>query len=290
MRRWITADKATLALLIAALLLSVAIYYLAPARMSQTDRLTAGLVILTPAVVFVTYWYARITNRIAETNLDTLEETRRISQANEAMVTEAQRQRQMAARPVVAFALHPAETEWDGEGEGIDPTKPTITRFQLEVRNVGSGPALNVTVDAEARTHAYEPGDRITRLFRIEEPLSPFALGVGHSRVITYRWRRPKPDLPLQGEEAANYFSNDLTLRNPVAEKYRDDHESINRLAGYWQDLLRRPVAYQLEATYADVYDNVWVSRAPLEIPYNHPAEWASEVRLGNTTLDGSGG
>ncbi len=28
------------------------------------------------------------------------------------------------------------------------------------------------------------------------------------------------------------------------------------------------------------------LSRAPLEIPYNHPVEWASDVWLGNTALD----
>ncbi len=242
------------------------------------------LVVVTAVLVAITAYYAKRTSDIARETQTTADATKQMVAATQEQVAETRAQREAQARPVVAFALHPAETEWDGDG--VDPAKPTITRFRLEVRNVGSGPALNVVMDAEARTHAYEAGDPITRLFDMEEPLSPFALGVGNSQVITYRWRKPKPDIPLQGGEAANYFSDDPSLQQPVAEKYRDDHESINRLAGYWQDLLQRPVAYALEATYTDVYGNAWASRASLDMPYNHPAEWASEVRLGNTALD----
>ncbi len=258
--------------------------------MSDWAALITGLA--TVVLVVITAYYAKRTSDIAEQSQVTAdatklmaEETRKMVAATQEQVSETRAQREAQARPVVTFTLHAAETEWEPP-EGVDPAKPTITRFDLEVRNVGSGPALNVIVDAAERKEG-QSGDRITRHFDMEVPLSPFVLGVGDSHVIVFRWRDRKPDTPLQDNEAADYFSNDPALQQPVRQKYQDDGDSINRLAHYWQALVQRPEKYALKAVYTDVYGSVWTSRAPLDMPYRSPAEWASEVILGDTMLDG---
>ncbi len=259
--------------------------------MSDWVALITGLA--TVVLVAITAYYAKRTSDIAEQTQVTADatklmadETRKMVAATQEQVSETRAQREAQARPVVTFTLLALETEWEPP-EGVDHTVPTITRFGLEVRNVGSGPALNVVVDAEATEGGFQPGDRITRHFNIEVPVSTSVLGVGDSRFITYRWRKPKPDTPLQDDEAANLFSNDWAVQQPVRQKYQDDGDSINRLVDYRQALVQRPVKYTLRAVYTDAYGSVWSSRAPLDIPYRSPAEWASEVKLGDTVLDG---
>lgn len=267
------------------------IYYLwNPLDRSETDLLTTGVVVLTLVLAGVTYWYARITNLIAKTNRETLAETQRIALANQKMVSETERivlanealvqaaeaQRRAAARPVVTFALQPAETEWDRAG-GVDPAKATITRFRLEVRNHGPGPALNIRVDSSDRAfHDY---------YQFEEVLPPFALGIDRYQVVTLRWRHSKPDTSgLSGDEQWRVLF-DSRLDKRMRDQFPDGMTRIDKISAYWSTLRDAPDRFTLVASYFDVYDNLLRSELDLLL-HKHPrVSWAAEVEAGVTRL-----
>ncbi len=225
----------------------------------------------------VTKQMAAETQRMVEANRELVETNLQMVASMREQVAETRAQREAQVRPVVTFALHPTETGWDGEGEGVDPTKPTITRFQLEVRNVGAGPALNITIESE---------DPIGNYYEVEESMSPFALGVDQAQTITYSWRDWRPRTRLKGEDQWQVFHNPEAVYEPFIQKYPDGKDEVVRLRQYSDKLMEAPDTFHLTAVYYNVYGRRLRSHVPVIIDKHFIIAWARAVRLGQTTVD----
>jgi hypothetical protein len=141
-------------------------------------------------------------------------------------VSVARRDQQMREQPVVVIE----QAGWAGVNSIThgDPSVQYEILFQLQLRNVGLGPAINVRIEAECRvaiTLAHPPPAR-------QEQVVPVIPPGPHDRPILFRWHTTE-DNPSRIQAKLDADRRGVMLSGSFTDRRRETDEPVVDLTGH---------------------------------------------------------
>lgn len=223
------------------------------------------------ALILLTFFTVRANNQVARETELMAQETELMAQETKRMAEAAVQQQRGAIRPVIVLRLRTLE------GSHYGSSIPKVPRFDIEIANVGVGPALDTDISHRSS---------LNYSMRCDEVL-PFTLAPGEGIVVHFeldqdtpfkdatdptRWPRTQEDTDLIKEKKAQEDAGKDRSKDPETQQQYGNvrREVWKRHIRYEKDLTTRVSemysAGRVTAAYRDLIGAEYTSHASVEI------------------------